>query len=187
MKTSLYFLLLLLPACLLPNLALRAQNLQLLPEEDIRKLNKAEMKVKGVDYFPSARVFGVSPNSVTLYVPVSEGIDYRQVFAPKEFMFENIDQLTVKDKKKQLLYSVIGGVAGGALAYAGGRKIFEPGPNENLRAIGQTPKGGKYEPYLAALLGIGIGVCIGDALSEVKVFPKKDKKHAYWRLRKFCR
>jgi hypothetical protein len=100
---------------------------------------------------------------------------------------KDIEVAMLRNKKKCNLYSIIGGLALGTASYFLAKEIFYR-PKERLSLtimglVGQNYQSAVWEPYFAATVGLGVGVILGTSLSESKVFPSKDPRQSYWKLR----
>ena len=185
MKKSLYLAFPLLLLAFSPQTAFLQTRNRTPKQAAINKMDKLEITIDNKRVYPYSRLYKLGTDSLLVIIPVAEGNDYGSgVNAMKTFELASIDEIVHSSRKKSILYSVIGGIGLGATSFFVAKKLFDkPREQLSINAIGQEYVGNAFEPYLAGVLGLGLGITIGRTMAETKVFPKKDAKEAYWRLK----
>jgi hypothetical protein len=160
---------------------------QQLTKDDLKKMNKLEIVVDNQKVYPDARLFSIDEDYLDLAIKLRNPEGYStEVYTQKQIRLDDIDEITITNSKKSFWYALIGGAILSTSSFLIAKEIFDKRKSyATLKIIGQDYKDGTFEPYLAGTIGLGIGVGLGLSVTESKVFPKKDKKHAYWRLKSF--
>jgi hypothetical protein len=157
----------------------------LLPGE-FRTMNKLDIVINGKKVFRDSRLHKLEQDSISFILPLTRGYYEPVIYKEHNLNLSSIDEIVISHRKKSMLYSTAGGIVLGSISYLVARQIFnKPKEQFSTNIIGQDSVDGPFEQYLAGVLGVGLGITIGKTLAELKVFPKKDKKVAYWKMRKF--
>jgi|GEM_PF-2362436 len=153
--------------------------------EDRAGISMVKMEV-GDRVFPKSMLYKVQRKTMTVVKTSIDASTGEEFFIPVEIDINEFDYITIYNRKRKRMGMLIGGVSMALVSYfvadqLGNKNLNSP----SIELLGQEPQTGFVEPYVAAILGAGVGVILGDILSPVRIKVKKDRKEAYRKLKQY--
>lgn len=153
--------------------------------EDVAKISIVKMEV-GDRTFPASMLYSVGRRSMTVVktsIDVSTG---KEFYLPVEIDINEFDHITIYNRKRKRWGMLIGGVTMGLASYFVANQFTNKRLNApSIEILGQEPQTGFVEPFVAGILGAGVGVILGDLLSPVRINVKKNRREAYEKLKRY--
>ncbi|NND32288.1 MAG: hypothetical protein HKN76_06815 [Saprospiraceae bacterium] len=120
--------------------------------------------------YPRSYLDRVSNSSITIVNRTFHERTLRPMYFSGVVPLDQIKHITIISKKRKWQTNLIGGAIGGAAGYFLGRQ-FRPDRirQANIELIDQPPSNGFIEPILGGILGVGLGVVIGDLFTPVHI------------------
>lgn len=155
--------------------------------KQISKMNQIEIRV-GDRQLPKAKLYRVKNDSLDLFVKVSDLKDEATVYSELRLAVVDLDHIKVTDRKAKFKFSVLTGLAFGALGYAiANRMTQNDDANDNINIIQQGDSNNTIESILGGITGFGFGVIIGNHFGGRKEFTKRQKeKYIVKELKKYA-
>ncbi|MDX1479165.1 MAG: hypothetical protein R3301_15730 [Saprospiraceae bacterium] len=154
--------------------------------EDVKNITQVELESNG-KVFPKSLLYKTERTSMIILPGTIQDDRGRQHFMQKEVMFDDVDYITIHNRKRKIRSSIIGGVIGGVACYfiadqLGDKQLRQP----SIELLGQAPETRIVEPIAMGFLGAGIGVILGEMLSPIRLSTADmSKREIQQRLKQF--
>ena len=170
----------------LPTYSIFAQSTLDISRKEARKMNYVIAETKE-SKFPKALLYQIDRTHMTVLRDVSGNKLTKPIYAQKKLTLEDLGVVTVYSKKRRNIYKAVLGIGLGAGAYFLTDALTEKDLDlRALEALGQEPTTGFFEPIMAASIGLGVGLILGDFLYPKRVTMKPRRSAAMRELRKFA-
>lgn len=154
--------------------------------DQIKKMSTVILEKDGFKY-PKSYLYRMDKDSITLICPVRGERYAEQVYCQKKMAFDDWDYLTVSKRSERVRYSLICGLAVGTLSYILTKNALQGDINDepNLRILGQQANPGRIEATIMGVTGFGLGILIGDLLSDKKVDLRRNQRRKVKELKRY--
>lgn len=165
--------------------AQRSNNVRV-KSEQIKKMSTVILEKDG-QKFPKSYLYRMTKDSISLITPVMERYNQDPIYCRKKLAFSDFDYLTVSNRSERLRFQLIGGLALGTLSYIVTRNATRGDINDepNLILLGQRANSGKIEAALMGLTGFGLGILVGELLSEKKINLRRNQRRMVKDLKRY--
>lgn len=154
--------------------------------KEIKKMNPIEIQI-GERKLPKAYLFRVKNDSLDLFCQVSDLKNEATVFSELRLAVADLDHIKVTDRKAQLKYTLLTGLALGVVGYAiANRATKNKNNNDNINIIGQGGSNNTIESVLGGITGFGFGILIGKQFGYTKFNNRQKEKYVVKELKKFA-
>lgn len=120
--------------------------------------------------YPRSYLQKVSATSVVIIKKTMHERTLQPMYFSGEIALDQIESITLISRKRKWRTNLIGAAVGGTAGYFIGRQ-FKPEPlmQSNIELANQAPRNGFIEPILGTLIGLGVGIVVGDLFTPLRI------------------
>lgn len=120
--------------------------------------------------YPRSYLQKVTATSVMIIKKTMHERTLQPMYFTGEIALDQIESITLVSRKRKWRTNLIGAAVGGTAGYFIGRQ-FKPEPlsQANIELLNQPPRNGFIEPILGSLIGLGVGIVVGDLFTPLRI------------------